>query len=260
MKSFNESEIKYLAGLLDADGSLSFRFTDKRVYLELSLAASESIDKHGFIEELGKKAGNISIREYPEKNWSPSHQWRVSSKAELNMLLPRFIKHMVIKGTHWNNLLLKWREFQTQILSDEQIEDLKKYSENSRLIAKPLKPKVHPTWAWVAGYLDGDGCYTFKKHCNPEAINCMTLKIMVVCHKNDSVGIEFLKKAFGGSIKEEKDWLRWARNLGVKDSSFANKFLRKVHRHSMLKKWKIEQMLAFHNNRLQRLSVEKSTD
>lgn len=260
MKSFNESEIKYLAGLLDADGSLSFQFVDNRVYLNLVLAASESIDKNKYIDTLAERAGSLTIRTWEDKNWSPSHQWRVYSKAELNMLLPRIIKHMVIKGTHWNNLFTKWKEYQTKVLSKEEISYLKQFSQDSRKIAKPVKYKNHPTWAWIAGYLDGDGCYTFKKHSNPEAINCMTLKIMAVCHKDDKVGIELLNKAFGGSIREEEDWLRWTRNLGVKDSSFALEFLRKVHAHSRLKKWKIEQMLAFHNNRLQRLSVEKSTD
>lgn len=259
MKSFNESEIKYLAGLLDADGSLSFQFVDNRVYLNLVLAASESIDKHQYIETLGARAGNVSIRTWEENNWSPSHQWRVQSKAEINMLLPRIMKHMVIKGMHWNNLFLKWREFQTKVLSQEEVETLKQYSQDSRKQSKPIKPKNHPTWAWVAGYLDGDGCYTFKKHSNPEAINCMTLKIMVVCHKDDHVGIDLLYKAFGGSIRAEKDWLRWNRNLGATDTAFATEFLRKVHAHSRLKKWKIEQMLAFHNNRLQRLSVDKPT-
>lgn len=52
MEKFNESEIKYLAGLLDADGVLSFQFVDKACYLNLQLAASESIDKHGYIDSL----------------------------------------------------------------------------------------------------------------------------------------------------------------------------------------------------------------
>lgn len=260
MEKFNESEIKYLAGLLDADGCLSFQFVDNRIYLNLSLAASESIDKHGYIDSLKEKAGNVTIRTWEDNNWSPSHQWRVQSSNEINMLIPRFTKHMVIKGAHWKRLYDKWIEVRSKVITNEEIENLKTFSEESRKQAGPIKSKNHPTWAWVAGYLDGDGCYTFKKHSNPEAVNCMTLKIMVVCHKDDRVAIDLLSKAFGGSIKEEKDWFRWTRNLGVKDSSFAVEFLRKVHGHSHLKKWKIEQMLAFHNNRLQRLSVNKSTD
>ena len=55
MEKFNESEIKYLAGLLDADGVLSFQFVDSYCCLNLQLAASESIDKHGYIDSLGNK-------------------------------------------------------------------------------------------------------------------------------------------------------------------------------------------------------------
>lgn len=260
MEIFNESEIKYLAGLLDADGSLSFQFVDNKLYLNLVLAASESIDKHGFIESLGAKIGSVSVRTWEFKNWSPSQQWRLQSKRDLHMVIPRVVKHMVIKGAHWKRIFDKWVEFQGKSLTTEEIDALKEYSEESRKKPGPIKHKNHPTWAWVAGYLDGDGCYTFKKHNNPEAINCKQLKIMVVCHKDDSVGIELLFKAFGGVIREDGNCLRWNRNLGVTDASFAKEFLTKIHRHSRLKKWKIEQMLAYHNNRLQRLNINNSTE
>lgn len=98
MKIFNESEIKYLAGLLDADGSLSFCFVDGKLYMEMALAASESVDRHGYIDSLADRIGWLSVREYEGKNWSPSHQWRVTSRRDLNILLPRITKHMVVKG------------------------------------------------------------------------------------------------------------------------------------------------------------------
>lgn len=260
MKSFNESEIKYLAGLMDADGCLSFNFVDNKVYLEMSLAASESIDKHRYIDSLSERAGSLLIREFKEKNWSPSHQWRIHSRTELNMLIPRITKHMVIKGSHWKKMFDKYTELKAVNLSDVQISELKTWSKESRNQAGPIKAKIHPTWAWVAGYLDGDGSYTFKKHSNQEAKNCMVLKIGAVAHKDDRIGIDLLFKAFGGSIRYEQDWIRWTRNLGPQSKSFALEFLRKVHAHSRLKKWKIEQMLAFHHNRPQRLTENYSTE
>ena len=248
MKNFTETDIKYLAGLMDADGCLSFRFTDNYCYLELSLAASESIDKHGYIDSLAEYAGSISIREYPGKNWSPSHQWRVSKRSDLNMLIPRLTKHMVVKAQHWNNLFNKWNELRATVLSDKEIEDLKLWSEESRKIAGPLKPKNHPTWAWMAGFMDGDGYYSMQKGKVKHSPNYSSLRIGAVCHKNDRVSLDLIKKAFGGSFKEEGDVLRWYRNIGPRDKDFAVPFLKKVHSHSKLKKWKIEQMLAFHNN------------
>lgn len=254
MKSFTETEIKYLAGLMDADGCLSFRFTDNYCYLELSLAASESIDKHGYVDSLGERAGSVSIREYPGTNWSPSHQWRVSKRSELNMLLPRIIKHMVVKGKHWNNLFTKYTELKATLLTDSEIEKLKTWSSASRKEAGPLKPKNHPTWAWTAGFLDGDGYYSLQYGKVKHSPNYCSLRMGAVCHKDDRVSLDLLHKAFGGNFKEEGDILRWYRNLGPRDKSFAVPFLQKVHAHSKLKKWKIEQMLAFHNNQLQRLT------
>lgn len=243
MKLFNESEIKYLAGLLDADGSLSFCFVDGKLYMEMSLAASESIDRHGYIDSLADRLGWLTIREYPGKNWSPSHQWRVTSRRDLNLLLPRITKHMVVKGAHWKRMFDKWTELRTVCLTEEEIQDLKDWSNSSRKQAGPIKPKNHPTWAWVAGFLDGDGYYSFrkgKKETTPSKVGCC-------CHIDDRICIDLIAKAFGGSVREEGEILRWQKAVGKQSKSFAIPFLKKVHLHSRLKKWKIEQMLAFHN-------------
>ena len=44
---FGETESKYLAGLLDADGSLSFGMQGGRLTLQFELTMSESIDRGG---------------------------------------------------------------------------------------------------------------------------------------------------------------------------------------------------------------------
>lgn len=251
MKLFNESEIKYLAGLLDADGCLSFQFVDGKLYMEMSLAASESIDRHGYIDSLGERLGSVNIRHYPGTNWSPSHQWRLFGRKHLNLFLPRVVKHMVIKGAHWKRMYDKWVELKGVSLTESQIEELKEWSQESRKQSGPIKPKNHPTWAWVAGYLDGDGYYSLtqrKKTLSASKIGCC-------CHMDDRVAIDLLVKAFGGSVRQEGTTLRWYRSMGKQSKSFAVPFLKKVHTHSRLKKWKIEQMLAYHNQ-LQRLTEE----
>lgn len=245
MKSFSESEIKYLAGLLDADGCLSLnKYNTAKgtfVRLELALAASESIDRHGYIFSLGERAGNVTTTKYTN-GWSASHKWRVGKTSELNQLLPRIIKHMVIKGAHWNRLYNFYLDNKGSCIGDF---DVREFSEASRKETGPIKAKSHPTWAWVAGYLDGDGSYSIKGR---------VLRMSVVCQDSDVVGIHLLHKAFGGQLYNyDNDYPRWKRNLGPSDSQFAVNFLKKVHRHSRLKKHKIEQMLAFHNQP-QRLS------
>lgn len=250
MKSFNESEIKYLAGLLDADGCLhirTYKTTQGNEYLrlELSLAASESIDKHGYIHTLANRAGCVDTTTY-DNGWSTSHRWRVGKMSELNQLLPRITKHMVIKGAHWKRLHDFYLDNRGQCMKGF---DVRGYSETSRLNAGPIKDKKHPTWAWVAGYLDGDGYYSFKGR---------KIKMGAVCQGSDVVALQLLQKAFGGYIRNS-DYPRWERNLGPRDKSFALRFLGKVVQHSRLKKWKIEQILAFHNQS-QRLSELPSTE
>lgn len=241
MKYFSETEIKYLAGLLDADGCLSFHFTDDKLYLEMSLAASESVDHFGYIDSLSEKIGSLSIRQYPDKpTWSPSHQWRVSSRRDLNLILPRVINHMVIKGAHWKRLFDKYTELKGQPILKKELEE---FSVESRKRVGPVKPKNHPTWAWVAGYLDGDGCYIHKNYKGKN-----TTRIDAVSHVDDRTGIDLLVKAFGGTLFKEGNYLRWRRSAGKRSSDFAIPFLKKVHKHSRLKKHKIEQMLSFHKS------------
>lgn len=257
MKQFYESEIKYLAGLLDADGSLSFKFckteTGKTyLYLVLSLTASKKIDKHGYLYSLGERLGSCCEIKYKKPNHNDAVKWHVQSRRDLNLLIPRLTKHMVIKARHWDNLHNIFTEYKGVDVTGKE-EELKELSSLSRKNTGPLKPKKHPTWAWVAGYMDGDGCYTLSKRC---------VHIGAIAHTDDAVALELLYHAFGGSLYEprlEDNTRLWRKGAGIKNADFAKHFLNKVHRHSRLKKWKIEQMIAFHNQP-QRLSDYTSTE
>ena len=98
----------------------------------------------------------------------------------------------------------------------------------------------------------GDGCYTCSK---VKHLGCIT-------HKDDLDGVKLLHKAFGGTIYPERvqdNTVLWRVGLGVSNSALATRILPKLHKHSRLKKWKIEQLLSFHNQP-HRLSEIKSTD
>jgi hypothetical protein len=256
MKSFTESEIKYLAGLLDADGSLSFKFCPSSsgktfVYLMLSLSAAESVDRGGYLKSLADRCGSLTHTVYEKETYSAANSWKVQKRSEVNMLLDRLVKHMVIKGKHWKCLQDKFNELKGIDVTDT-VAELKLFSQESRKSSGPLKPKVHPTWAWAAGYLDGDGCYTCSK---VKHLGCIT-------HKDDLDGVKLLHKAFGGTIYPERlqdNTVLWRVGLGAKNRGLALSILPKLHRHSRLKKWKIEQLIAFHNQP-HRLSEIKSTD
>lgn len=261
----NESFIKYLAGLLDADGCLTLQLrksTDgaRRCYLKLSLYAETTIDRHGFIDSLPTITGMgvISKRDDGKQLGST---WEVQKIEHLNMILPRLTKHMVIKAKHWKRLHDLFLSLRGTALSERECDALRAASKESRrLDAGPLKPKNHPTWAWVAGFMDGDGHYTYKvKHKYQKGLyDQVTLRMGATLHKGDVVALELLQKAFGGQLYNDGHLVKWHRNLGPSDSSFAVQFLSRVVQHARLKKHKIESILSYHNQ-LQRLNEHKPT-
>lgn len=266
IKDFNETDIKYLAGLIDADGSLMFHFTkynetSYNVCLKLIIQQSLSIDHNGkFINWLKEHCGFIQhvLLEDKNPNWSDANRWTVNNTQDLNMLIPRLAKHMVIKAKHFISLLEKYNSIKGKSVTEDQMKELKEFSLSSRKNVGPLKPKKHPTWAWVAGYIDGDGCYYQRSRKRNWGI-AKELLVRVVAHNDDKIALEMLQHSFKGNLKQnhhENTWY-WSRNLGNADISFALPFLRKMHRHSKLKQHKIELML---NHHLQRLSESASTE
>lgn len=254
MEIFKESEIKYLAGLLDADGCLSFKFCPSSsgrvfLYLTLNITASKKIDRHGYLYSLGERVGSCCEITYDKPTYSDAVKWHVQGRSDLNKLLPRLTKHMVVKGKRWKwmfDLFVKMKGKDVKWLKDGIQKEL------SNIPYGPVKPKNHPSWPWVAGYLDGDGCYHLSKRA--VHIGCIT-------HKDQLDGVELLYKAFGGSVypPREDNSVLWRRGAGKSNKDFAIPFLKKVHGHSRLKKWKIEQMLNFHAQS-QRLTDVTSTE
>lgn len=260
----NESLVKYLAGLLDADGSLSFAFKHDQnregryfVGLKMSLTAALAIDTQGFAESLPAQTGmgTISIGGKSDQ----FRVWSVSKRSDLEMLLPRLIKHMVIKAKHWQWLLDYWRliRSESKTCSIAERDALTAASKESRrLNVGPIKPKNHPTWAWLAGYLDGDGCYSYRSYRVQKGkydATQWTINVSAVAHVNDICVLEFLHGAFGGDIIEQgqSEHVKvWRRSLGYQNRDFALRFLPNIAKHSRLKRHKIDVMIHHHRQRL----------
>ncbi len=260
----NESLVKYLAGLLDADGSLSFSFKEDPnregryfVSLSLRLHASDNVDRHGFVESLPDVTGMGTTSRYGDAKQFVV--WSISKRAHLEMLLPRLTKHMVIKAQHWNWMFLHWRDHRglgTFSLDEREAMTLASKASRKERVG-PLKPKNHPTWAWVAGYLDGDGCYVYRsgtyKSYKGRSYKQWSMRVEAVAHKLDAEVLDFLQEAFGGRVKQHtntESCMVWSRNLGYQSRSFALRFLPKVAKHSRLKRHKIDQMIHHHRQRL----------
>ena len=263
----NESLVKYLAGLLDADGNLSFLYTeDSRrenffcVGLRLNLGSSSAIDRDGFVASLPVITG-MGISTSPT-NYAGNGKyinWQVSRRGDLEMLLPRLVKHMVIKAKHWQWMLDMWRDIRSRGYGAQSIQATERLileqakKESRKLQVGPLKPKNYPSWAWLAGYLDGDGYFMHRK---PSAKRYV-MQVGACAHITDASVLEFLQKAFGGKIEahsQSENVMEWERSLSNTNRSFALRFLPKVAKHSRLKRHKIDLMIHHHQQRLSALS------
>lgn len=236
MNKVSESSIKYLAGLLDADGSLCLvKRPNDKLGMRMSLGQTE--EGHWLLENLQEEygCGSLSRGSNPKMLY-----WNINKQSELEMLLPRICKYMILKATHWARIYQAYKD------NDRQFD-----SRKSRSSSGPFKSVKHPTWAWVAGYLDGDGHYLNKIQRGGTKGKYRAMRVGAVAHTNDVFALELLQKAFGGTIRQEKENIyRWYRNLGVSETSFALRFLPKVVKHSRLKKKKIENLIHTHRQRL----------
>lgn len=255
----NETTVKYLAGLVDSDGTISFDFRNKsrnitsaNLALKVGIATSDVIDRHGFIAGLPERTGFGSVSRHGDKRQYA--YWFIQSSRDLEMVVPRLKKHMCVKARHLERMFEKWKELRGKSLSIPECDALREFSRQSRYDAGPLKPKNHPSWAWVAGYLDGNGHYQFSLSNNgrltKRGIETRSLRVDACCHKGDAEVLAFLQKAFGGQIRTHPltdNAMVWHRNLGKSQRSFALHFLGKVARFAQFKRHRIEQMISFHH-------------
>ncbi len=241
-----ETDIKYLAGLLDADGSFFFNYSSGFTYLTIALDLSNSIDKdfkytHWLCNEMGVKP-TISNRE-PDR-WADQAKVTISRRASLEKLVPRLLKYLVIKGKHLANLFCKWKELRGIKSSKEDVDKLREFVTKSRKNVGPIRTKSWLPKAYISGYLDGDGSYSLRRKCGKYCVEA-------VSHPDDRVVQDLLLKQLGGRIRvDNQGYVRWSRTLGKTQKSFAVPFLQDMVKHSRLKKWKIEQLLQYHSQRL----------
>ncbi len=238
---FKETEIKYLAGILDADGCIGLAFKEEgsgqyRVHPTIQLAQGPA--GHELIRWLAEMTGvKPRVRE------DALFWWLQGRKA--SALADRVIKFMVVKGK-----ALRWVLDVTsriRVVSSEQKVALQHELARRRRDAGPMKPRNFVGAAWIAGFLDGDGHYSLRRwtHRGKEKV---ALSVSVSIRKPEKViAIEFLQKTLGGTIRRNKRGdLIWFLGLGKGHRSRAVPFLRQMRKFTKVKSSKIQAMIEFH--------------
>lgn len=264
MKHVKESLKKYLAGFVDSDGTLAFHFNKTvegtfTVGLQFSVTQAESNDPDFNLLTLLHESFGVGHLHGPtqrNEKCAPIMVWNVRDKTELEKLLPHIIKYMVIKGKHFQRLLEKRRELSNKRLTADEVKELKLWSKQSRLDTGPVKPKNYPSPAWIAGYVDGDGCFRIYP---PKKDRAAERRLKISSWKPDACASELLMKAYGGRLLSTGNTTNvYYLNMGASFYGTARKFLGDIMPHLRLKRHSAEMILYWHKQRLtERASTEE---
>jgi len=185
---------KYLAGLLDADGSIyihdpcrghksyvAFSFSNKRRdFVEL---VASSLTPPSAATPWGSISGS------DDHGW----QWRVVGQRAVNVLV--FLRKYLVA----HRRIAEAAEALNGLPFAAAREQLDALRNNP-----PPMPK-HPTVKWTAGYIDGNGCFVASISANGSAV----AYLVVSAATWKRVAIDLLQKQFGGSITEFDGKVEW---------------------------------------------------
>jgi len=232
LKEHSEQLNKYVAGLLDTDGWIGFEFVGETPYVRLGLAQAATVDTDfQMLRAVHKHYGLGTLTYGFQANDISQCTWRLSTK-EAKILYGLVGKHMRVKQTHFKNILSHSGEGSR--------EELTKFSKESRATTKWLKRPKRLSYAYVAGLLDGDGCYRVRRR------NGRVVSMCVKVAMNEEFILEKLLEDFRGSINQHSEGLKcWRRGLGKGHSKFALPFLKKMRLYSCIenKYRKIDEMI-----------------
>lgn len=226
---------KYLAGFLDADGSIELICPSEKTkwfYPYVKLSWSQKLDRSAILEmilvdyKMRSRVKTVDGKQYMEV---------AISGAQANMLLARISKHLVVKRAYAETVLA----FVDQRLTD--LDEIKRGALVVRAVRKAKAQKMpnYPTRKWLAGFFDGDGCI----HADVKYGASARMRAVVSCAEYDRVSAELLQKAFGGSITNRegrKSIVVWELCM---DAAKAKKFLGHFEKYSIVKKAQVDYVL-----------------
>lgn len=180
---------KYIAGFLDSDGTICLQYHGDGRRANLIMAFSQKTSQDRVLKMIQEVVGG-KIRTVEVKGVSYS-TLGIFGRAAISVL-SRIKKYLVIKR-HYANVCLD--VIQNRI---PDVKACKAYMKEQRRVRSLPLPN-NPSRKWLAGYIDGDGCFSHTKMTKRGKIG---LLLHVAASNYDTEGIEVIFKAFGGRIHD----------------------------------------------------------
>jgi hypothetical protein len=188
---------KYLAGILDADGSVYIHDPCRGHKSYVALAFSNK--RREFVELVAHSLTPPSA----EKVWGTvsgsedhGYGWRVVGQRAVNVLVFLRKYFVALRGVAGAAAVLNGLPF------DEATERLQLVRD------MPVVPPKHPTVKWTAGFVDGNGCFSAYSS-DKSAVSWL----IVSAATWKRVAVDLLHKQFGGSIREFPGKVEWRLSL-----------------------------------------------
>lgn len=229
--------IKYYAGLLDSDGSITlmpYKVKDKFI-LRFMVSYSQKTDSAWILNDLAQELG-VEILNSVRVD---SRTSKVNEESKLNIssnkciqFLNQISKHLVVKKVLADYAL----SMDGKEVTDVELKKIRCVFKELRADLKPSS-KNFPTRQWLAGYIDGDGYVggSFRPRDGNLEFRCV-----ITTHKQDPQGIELIHKYFGGYIVHQDNVSRLGINLC---RTKAEEFITYFNSHLKLKKNQFDYVL-----------------
>jgi hypothetical protein len=192
---------KYLAGVIDADGSFGVRFFRRKegdfrpaCFFEVSQSPKANQMLYALQESFGgtvsaRVKGTTGFGGEQASSWSVPH-------TQGKKLLARIEKFLVVKRARVS-IYLKYLDTVQRVPADRLA--LHQQQLRTALTVQHPLPN-YPSRKWLAGYFDGDGCFASRV----TRAGRSYLSARVTAHKDADAGVRLLHKAFGGAVNYSK--------------------------------------------------------
>lgn len=222
--------IKYYAGLLDSDGSITLApyKTNDGFSLRFLVTFSQKTNNEWILEDLSKQI-NIPISRFERTDVRTG---KLNRESKINItssnaitFLQQIKQHLVIK----NNLAEFAIKMHGRIVNEKELKVVRDVMKSLR---DDLTPSIKnfPSRQWLAGYIDGDGYIGSSYNKDTGQLD---FKFVLTTHKNDPQGILLIHRIFKGCFVTNNNTSRLMISLS---KTKAEQFITYFNSHLKLKK------------------------